>query len=100
MAKPEAKKEDDVGRGVLDEFKLSETQLLKVQNLQLKDTLLGRELENLPMRQKQLQDERKAVSEKFLEWQQEVNKEFAVDLSEYNVNFDTGECKKREIKPA
>lgn len=94
-----AHKEEKMARGILDMFTLSEIQRLKGQNVKLRMSLIQRELENLPVRQRQLLDDQKKAQSEWDKLMAEIGEDRAIDMSKYRVNLDSGECKKIDIVP-
>ncbi len=69
----------------ISKFELSNEERLELENLQLKEGAIRERLD--------------AVSAKQRAWGKAVAAKYKVDLQEFVINVDTGECKRRELKP-
>lgn len=84
------KKKTSSGRAVRSRRKISKFELSIEERL---------ELENLQLKEGSLRERLDAVSAKQRAWGKAVMSKYKVDLQEFVINVDTGECKRRELRP-
>ncbi len=91
QAKKKKKKKTSSGKTVrksrkISKFVLSTEERLELENLQLKEGALRERLD--------------VINAKQQAWGKAVAVFYCVDLQEFVINVDTGECKRRELKTA
>ena len=84
------KKKTSSGKTVRNRRKISKFELSTEERL---------ELENLQLKEGAIRERLDAVNARQQAWGKAVAAKYKVDLREFVINVDTGECKRREIKP-
>lgn len=84
------KKKTSSGKTVRKSRKISKFELSTEERL---------ELENLQLKEGSLRERLGAIAAQQKAWGKAVMARYKVDLQEFVINVDTGECKRRELKP-
>ena len=84
------KKKTSSGKTVLNRRKISKFELSTEERL---------ELENLQLKEGSLRERLAAISTQQQKWGKAVMAKYKVKLQDFVINVDTGECKRRELRP-
>ena len=90
QAKKNKKKKTSLGKAVRSRRKISTFNLSSEERL---------ELENLQLKEGSLRERLGAVTARQQAWGKAVMAKYKVDLQEFVINVDTGECKRRTLRP-
>lgn len=77
-----------------DSVKLSEVLLLKIKNIILKQDSLESKMESLRAQILILEERQKLLNIERNQWCAETSNKLNVNINDYNINIETGECKK------
>ncbi len=84
------KKKTSSGKTVRKSRKISKFELSNEERL---------ELENLQLKEGSIRERLDAVAARQQAWGKAVAAKYKVNLQEFVINVDTGECKRRELRP-